>query len=1129
MSGRSRGLRSEEHPLPGSDGSNDPQIGRLPVSGSAAPRDPTPEDAPTAGLGGDASPVGGLPWVQPGQILAGRYRILRFIAGGGMGEVYEAEDVELGERVALKTVRPRFARDAHAIERFKREIHLARKVTHPHVCRIFEFGQHRAPDGGELVLLTMELLSGETLAERIHRRGPLSPTEARSLLGQMGEALAAAHAAGVVHRDFKSANVMLVPNPDGTSRAVVTDFGLAQGAIDPARRARLGEPRAGTPDYMAPEQVQGGEVSPATDIYALGIVLFEMLTGRRPFATARERLERDPPSPRSDRPELDARWDAAVRRCLARRPEDRFADAGDVVRAVDGGPSRFGRRPLLRAAAAVALAVGATALGYALRRPAARLKPRPAVAVLPFKDLAPRPDSAWLSTALAELLRTELAAGQKLRTVPGEDVARARVELSLPETDSLARDTLERLHRNLGSDMVVLGSYLATGDPATGPIRLDVHVQDATAGETIANFSETGTGDQILALVSRAGERLRESLGLSGLSPTESGGLRASLPSRPEAARLYLEGLARLRAFDALAARDLLQRAVGAEPDYPLAHAALAEAWALLGNDTKAREAAKTAFGLSRNLPREARLVVEGRYREVAADWGKAAEIYRVLFGFFPDNLDYGLRLAAAESAAGSGDRALATLAELRRLPPPDSEDPRIDLAEAAISESTGSLRQERDAARRAAEKAVARGTELLVARARLREAYALGRLGDGAAARKAAEQARAIYARAGDRGGLAWSINRLANTLLQAGRLVEALKRYEEARQVFQEVGYQGGFAAATSNTAYVMLLQGRLQEAARRLARTEAVDEEVGDRSGQAKDLANLGNVRYEQARLREALASYERARALCREVGDEAVGAIVLQRTADVLASQGSLETAEKRYREAVQVLRRTGNRRYVGFALSGLGAVLAARGELDAARRTHREALEIRAALGDILEIAESRLALAQIDLDEDRPEAAIGPARAAATVFAKEEAHDSEARALDVVLRALLKGGRAGETSADLERARALAERSQSPAVRLVISIDAARRQTALGSPGEAVEALQTAAGKAAGLGLVGLALEARLASARAEAASGNAADARKELAALERDARAHGFDLLARQSGARLSDPRRRD
>jgi eukaryotic-like serine/threonine-protein kinase len=543
----------------------------------------------------------------PGDLAAGRYRVVRFVAQGGMGEVYEVEDQELGERVALKTIRPEVAHEGKAIDRFKREIQLARVVTHPNVCRIFDLGVHRPPEEAslpEVVFLTMELLGGETLARRLRRQGRISEAEALPLVRQMTGALAAAHAAGVVHRDFKSSNVVLMPgerrvasgeqrvasgeqrvasgeqrvasgeqkaeaagqspasqtldeaaeSPLAASavRVVVTDFGLARGSGMHSGTSLTGEAMVGTPAYMAPEQVEGGEVTAAADIYALGVVLYEMLTGQLPFvgqtplSTAIKRLKERPAPPTEHVPALDRRWASAILRCLEPVPEDRFGGALDVLRAVQGeavAPSRRQLRRRRRMAvvlAGVLTASAAAGVGSWLGHPwlakpgieawSGPAGTRRAVAVLGFKNLSGREEAAWLTTALSEMLSTELAAGEELRIVSGENVARMRMELGLGEEESYSPETLARIRRNVGADLVVLGSYLALGSGADASIRLDVRVQRTGSAELVASVSETGRQAQLFDLVSRVGSGLRGALGVGA-----SGALPAAVPMKAEA------------------------------------------------------------------------------------------------------------------------------------------------------------------------------------------------------------------------------------------------------------------------------------------------------------------------------------------------------------------------------------------------------------------------------------------------------------------------------------------------------------------------------------------------------------------------------------------------------------------
>jgi serine/threonine protein kinase len=299
----------------------------------ALPQTPSADDA-------------GLPTLmQLEALVAGRYRIKRFVARGGMGEVYAAWDMLLSERVALKTINP-VAAPADQIKasaRFRQEVQLSRRVADPHVCRIYEFGQHLVRGFGTLSYLTMEFIEGQTLGARI-RQGPrLGMDEVMELSRQMLRGLAAAHAVGVLHRDFKSDNVMLRSKSESpeTLHAVIMDFGLARLLGDQALRLTERHELVGSASYMAPEQVEeNAPLSEATDVYAFGVVLFEMLTGRLPFegtsavAVALRRLSHPAPPPSTHVPELSSEWDALVLGCLERDVSRRFSSTEEVASAL---------------------------------------------------------------------------------------------------------------------------------------------------------------------------------------------------------------------------------------------------------------------------------------------------------------------------------------------------------------------------------------------------------------------------------------------------------------------------------------------------------------------------------------------------------------------------------------------------------------------------------------------------------------------------------------------------------------------------------------------------------------------------------------------------------------------------
>jgi serine/threonine protein kinase len=312
------------------------------------------------------------PRFSPSMVVARRFRIIRLIARGGMGDVYEAEDLELRARVALKTIRPDIANDHRVLELFKNEIQTARRVTHPNVCRIYDLAQHSEPtaSGTEevTIFLTMELLAGETLSEYLKTHGPFSRDESLVLIRQLAAALQAAHEAGVIHRDFKPSNVMLAPGVGGELRVAVTDFGLALARAH-EQPPPLPGAAGGTPAYMAPEQVRGGEVTPATDVYALGLVIAEMVGARVQAASASRAdtiLHRKVHSGVNlSLPPMLRLWGPALLRCLEPDPVKRYSHPVVVAEALAAASARAPvmtrPRTLMTAAGALIAILGLTA------------------------------------------------------------------------------------------------------------------------------------------------------------------------------------------------------------------------------------------------------------------------------------------------------------------------------------------------------------------------------------------------------------------------------------------------------------------------------------------------------------------------------------------------------------------------------------------------------------------------------------------------------------------------------------------------------------------------------------------------------------------------------------------------
>lgn len=281
-----------------------------------------------------------------GQLIASRFRIDRFIGRGGMGEVYLAHDVVLDEPVALKTLLSTISDSPQAIRRLLSEVRLARRISHPNVCRVHDVGLHEETGRVDerLHFLTMEFIDGPRLGQLVRS----SRMELRLVLDiarQILVGLGAAHAAGVLHRDLKSDNIMVsgqaVDGEGAPLRIAITDFGLAQ-ALDGGMASCGEHERVGSVSYMAPEQILGLHLSPASDLFAFGVVLFEMLCAELPFAcgdgsrqAALRRLLQKPTAPSQLRPDVPPALDRVVLRCLKQRPQDRFASAEEVIAALD--------------------------------------------------------------------------------------------------------------------------------------------------------------------------------------------------------------------------------------------------------------------------------------------------------------------------------------------------------------------------------------------------------------------------------------------------------------------------------------------------------------------------------------------------------------------------------------------------------------------------------------------------------------------------------------------------------------------------------------------------------------------------------------------------------------------------
>lgn len=721
---------------------------------------------------------------------------------------------------------------------------------------------------------------------------------------------------------------------------------------------------------------------------------------------------------------------------------------------------------------------------------------RPSVAVLGFKNLSGSAEVSWLAPALAEMLTTELSAGGKMRVVSGENVARVRQSLSLPYTDSLDPASLERLSHSLSSDRVVVGSYLALDVDGGRRVRLDLRVLQLPSGAPVGSMTELGTEAELFDLVARSGARLRRILGLAEPSPEQARAVQALHPATPDAARLYAQGLARLRFWDFPGARELLEKAAAADPSSAAIHTALSQTWSELGYDARAVEESRKALELSGPLSREERLAIEARLYQVNREWSRAAEIYRSLWTFFPDDVDHGLQLALCMGFAGRSKEALQAISALRRLPPPQGDDPRLDLAEARLAMRLS----DSIAARRAADAAIAKGRvsgeSLVVANALLQRGGALMLEGNPQASLPSFQEARELNERAGNQWGVAMSLAYTGLSLHRMGDLAGAEKVYQEALDIAQKLGSASGMAAQNANLGRLYLDRGELGRALGSLEKSRAQFSEIEDPLLKSRVLFHIGVILSARGDLDGAVERFEEVVEISRRLGSRFDEARALTELGTVLARRGRLDEARRQVDAAIQMLSEERHPTFAATALAASAEVHARLGDQDQARQRFDRALELDRKAGDRIGIARilggrASLALRQGDLPRARQEAeeqlrlarqtGVRAAETAAlrTLGGIDLAAGDLARARTSLALALRTGSAAGE---ELETA----------AVRLGM----ARLELAADRPGEAARAAREVVAWAAPREAVGLEAEGFAVLAEALLRQGDLAAAR---------------------------------
>jgi predicted ATPase/Tfp pilus assembly protein PilF len=941
------------------------------------------ETAGPASRGGEPSQSFAL-----GAVIAGRYRIEAFLAEGGMGQVYRAHDLDLDVPLALKTIHPGIASSADSLRRFKQEVLLARSVTHRNVCRIFDL-QRDAATG--VAFLTMEFLAGETLSSRIQRRGPLAAEVALPLIRQMADALDAAHRAGIVHRDFKSSNVMVVETGE-EGRAVITDFGLAVTLGSPAAEGLRGDVAAGalvgTPAYMSPEQVRGEAVGPAADLYALGVVLFEMCTGELPFHgatgwdTARAHLTTAPPSPRT-LATIDEAWEGAILRLLAKSPSERFATAYDAVRVLEGhvvdraaahhslpaeNDAFVGRTTELAAIAAQLDPANphATRL-LTVQGPGGAGKTRLAQRY-GWDHLADWPGGVWfcdmseargvdaMATAVAASLGVPLRGDDPIVQLGHAIASRGRCLLVLDNFEQLVEHAEATLGRWL--DRAPEASFLVTSQE-----RLQL-----PGGRSFA-LEPLDPATQGVELFEVRAQAHRPGFVVDAANRPQVEAIARSLDGLPLAIELAASRL-RMLSLEQLGAR-LRDRfkilAAGTGGRHATLRATLDWSWDLLapweqsammqvsvfegGFTLEAAEAVVELSGFE-----ETWLTLDVIQSLVDKSWLRARVVRGApRFEMYTSVQEYAsAKLRAWESGATSGssaDRASTSAVEAKHgafYACMGTEAAIDSLDRHGGLERRSALQWELDNLVAACRRAIHRGDEATAVATYAASHKVFALTGPSAASIQLGREVLEKLAGPGERGR---ALATLAEAERLAGKMEEAREHYEAALSIHHEAGDRRSEGHVLGNLGIVRMEQGQLEKARAYYEAALVIQREMGNRSAEGIVLGNMGTSCHGLGLMEEARVRYEAALAIHREVGNRRFEGVILGNLAGLDLNTGRMEEAFAHYSAALAIHREAGDRRSEGIVLGNLGILHLEQGRMEEARSHYEAALAIHREVGN----------------------------------------------------------------------------------------------------------------------------------------------------------------------------------
>jgi serine/threonine protein kinase/Flp pilus assembly protein TadD len=625
-----------------------------------------------------------------GTTFADRYQIIEELGKGGMGNVYKVLDTKIKEKIALKLLKPEIASDKKTIERFSNELKFSRKIRHENVCQMYDLNEEKS-----MQYITMEYVHGEDLKRLIRKMGQMSAGQAISLAKQVCAGLSEAHKLGVVHRDLKPQNIMV----DDEGKARIMDFGIAR-SLKGKGMTGAGV-MIGTPEYMSPEQVEGKDVDQRSDIYSLGVILYEMVTGRvpfegdTPFAIGIKQKSEIPREPGELNSQLPSDLSKVIMKCLEKDKDKRYQSAGEVrseLTAIEKGiptteriiPKRkpltsreitvtFGLKKLfIPALVVVALIIAGVVIWQLLPQKEAVLAPKVenSIAVISFENQTGDKAYDYLQKAIPNLLITSLEQKGELYVVTWERMHDLLEQMGKKDVETIDRNLGFQVCRREGVEAIVLGSFVK----AENMFATDVKVLDVETKKMRKSASSKGIGvDSILnTQIDELSKEITEGIGLAR-EKTEPAPARIIdvTTSSMEAYRYFMQGVEDTRKFYIKDAAGSFEKAVELDPSFAFAYSYLATSYSWLGDIGARDEAIKKAKAFSEKATDKERFYIDGTYASyIERDREKQLRIVQEAAEKFPKEKGFHYWLGVIYRGDGKYDEALEEFNKALELDP---------------------------------------------------------------------------------------------------------------------------------------------------------------------------------------------------------------------------------------------------------------------------------------------------------------------------------------------------------------------------------------------------------------------------------------------------------------------------